>query len=207
MQLTPLKIEVTKERALSLIKEYKDVPYKEPTDKVIISILEYQLKKTKPIINVVDAMIRGGFNVDGAPDIVLAPLAATEIFCDSYDTNVFALYDKILEETNEDGEILRSIDPAGWDFEVGNIDRSVGWETSRALLPAIPPRIRPKSPKKHFVLWEAEWELMPQLGDPALLKQIHGPFFQVVNVWDLTKLEEKVLRGLIVDDEDSCEDV
>ncbi len=35
MQLTPLKIEVTKERALSLIREYKDAPYKEPTDKVI----------------------------------------------------------------------------------------------------------------------------------------------------------------------------
>jgi len=202
MQLTPLKIEVTKERALSLIKEYKDAPYKEPTDKVIISILEYQLKKTKPIINVADAMIRGGCNEAEAPNIVLAPLTSTEIYCNAMSPDTFILYDKTLEEINEDGDFIKSIDPNGWQFEVGNPDQGRAWDTSRALLPAIPPRIRPKNPKKHFVLWEANWELMPQLGDPALLKQIHGPFFQVVNVWDLTKLEEKVLRGLIVEDED-----
>lgn len=202
MQLTPLKIEVTKERALSLIREYKDAPYKEPTDKVIISILEYQLKKTKPIINVADAMIRGGCNEAEAPHIVLAPLTSTEIYCNAMSPDTFILYDKTLEEINEDGDFIKSIDPNGWQFEVGNPDQGRGWDTSRALLPAIPPRIRPKNPKKHFVLWEANWELMPQLGDPALLKQIHGPFFQVVNVWDLTKLEEKVLRGLIVEDED-----
>jgi hypothetical protein len=202
MQLSPLKIKVTKERALSLIKEYKDAPYKEPTDAVIISILEHQLKKTKPIINVADAMLRSGLNDNDAPNIALAPLTATEIYCAGYTKDSFILYDQIQEEEDEEGNRWNIMDPDGWKFEVGNVDISDAFDSSRALLPAIPPRIRPKSPKKHFVLWEAELELIPQIGDPALLKQIYGPFFQVVDVWDLTKMEEKVLRGLVVEDED-----
>ena len=67
---------------------------------------------------------------------------------------------------------------------------------SRAVVPAIPPRLRPKGSLARFhLLWEIEdWEDVP--GDPLLLRHLHGTLYAVLAQWDLTKLEQAVLRGL-----------
>lgn len=68
-----------------------------------------------------------------------------------------------------------------------------------AMVPLVPPPLRPKSHLKNFhILWEAEWRA-PQRTvspkDPALLKRIGGDLFAVVSIWDLTPLEQAVLSG------------
>lgn len=67
---------------------------------------------------------------------------------------------------------------------------------SRARVPFIPPQYRPKHDLRNYhILWEAEWQrAMPV--DPLLLKHIGGPFFTVLACWDLTPLEQAVMRGL-----------
>lgn len=61
-------------------------------------------------------------------------------------------------------------------------------------LPAIPPPFRPDRPLSEFhLLWEANWRPVPT-KDPMLLKHIDGPFYVVLAAWDLTPLEQAVMR-------------
>jgi hypothetical protein len=64
-----------------------------------------------------------------------------------------------------------------------------------AKLPSIPPQYRPDPAtlRDHHLLWEAEWLPVPP-GDPMLLKHVDGPFYVVLAAWDLTPLEQAVMR-------------
>lgn len=66
----------------------------------------------------------------------------------------------------------------------------------RARVPFIPPQHRPKHRLHNYhILWEAEWDRQPPV-DPLLLKHLRGPFFAVLAAWDLTALEQGVMRGM-----------
>lgn len=67
----------------------------------------------------------------------------------------------------------------------------------RAMVPLIPPALRPASDfKNFFILWEAEWQPDVAPKDPALLKHVGGDLYAVLAVWDLTELERAVLGGV-----------
>jgi hypothetical protein len=67
--------------------------------------------------------------------------------------------------------------------------------TGQAALPSIPPQYRPDPATlaDHHLLWEAEWRPVPP-GDPMLLKHVDGPFYVVLAAWDMTPLEQAVMR-------------
>ncbi len=77
---------------------------------------------------------------------------------------------------------------------------SVTGETTKALqaiVPVIPPELRPASLSAFHILFEAEWKEIPAPPgkDPALLKHIGGDLWALVAMWDLTDLERLVLQG------------
>ncbi len=82
-------------------------------------------------------------------------------------------------------------------FEVGTADEWNSVPRIRAVVPNVPPRLRPRAGLGNFhVLFEAEWGLDPEPPvDPALLKHIGGDLYAVIAVWDLTELERAVLAG------------
>lgn len=63
-----------------------------------------------------------------------------------------------------------------------------------ALVPTIPPHLRPDVLKDYYILWEAEWKRAAPV-DPMLLSKINDRFYTVVAQWDLTPLERSVLEG------------
>lgn len=63
----------------------------------------------------------------------------------------------------------------------------------RARVPLIPPRYRPAHAlRNYFLLWEAEWVSVPK--DPILLRDLGKNLYAVLAQWDLTPLEQAVLR-------------
>lgn len=63
----------------------------------------------------------------------------------------------------------------------------------RAVVPSIPPSLLPDGDlSKYHILWEAEWETIPV--DPMLLKHLGKNLYVVLATWDLTPLEQAVLR-------------
>lgn len=64
----------------------------------------------------------------------------------------------------------------------------------RAVVPTIPPQYRPASALSGYhILWEAAWQDVPH--DPFLLKRLANNLYVVLAQWDLTPLEQAVLRG------------
>ena len=64
----------------------------------------------------------------------------------------------------------------------------------RAMVPTIPPHLMPKHDlSNYFILWEAVWEPAPPV-DPMLLKHVGGSLYAVLAAWDLTPIEQAVLR-------------
>ncbi len=64
----------------------------------------------------------------------------------------------------------------------------------RALVPSIPPHLRPSKLEKYFILWDAVWTPAAPV-DPFLLKRISRDMFAIVAQWDLTAVERSVLEG------------
>jgi hypothetical protein len=66
----------------------------------------------------------------------------------------------------------------------------------RAMVPTIPPSIRPASNLDAYtILWEAEWQAVPP-RDPLLLRKLNGDLYVVLAMWDLTELERAVLGAV-----------
>jgi hypothetical protein len=62
-----------------------------------------------------------------------------------------------------------------------------------SVVPIIPPPYRRYSLRKYRILWEAAWESVTK--DPLLLEPLGGALYRVVAAWDLTPIEQAVLRG------------
>lgn len=65
----------------------------------------------------------------------------------------------------------------------------------KALTPMIPPSGLPTTGlSNYFILWDAVWTPAPP-ADPLLLKPLGGALYAIVFAWDLTPLEQAVMRG------------
>lgn len=65
---------------------------------------------------------------------------------------------------------------------------------AEAIVPTVPPQLRPDDLSKYFILWEAEWTAKAPV-DPLLLSKVNETLWAVVAQWDLTPLEQRVLEG------------
>lgn len=67
--------------------------------------------------------------------------------------------------------------------------------TKKAMTPIIPPSLRPVGDLSNFyILWDAVWQPAPPV-DPLLLKHLGGALYAILAAWDLTPLEQAVMRG------------
>lgn len=64
---------------------------------------------------------------------------------------------------------------------------------ARATVPIIPPPYRKYKIENYMILFDAAWENVT--GDPILLEPLGGALYKVVATWDLTPIEQAVLRG------------
>jgi hypothetical protein len=103
-------------------------------------------------------------------------------------------------QTKRDPHVNNRVDvmrfPEGT-FEPGEHDEWGSMPRIKAVVPNVPPRLRPRVGLGNFhILFEAEWGLDPEPPvDPALLRHIGGDLYAVVATWDLTELERAVLSG------------
>jgi hypothetical protein len=65
---------------------------------------------------------------------------------------------------------------------------------AKALVPTVPPHLRPDDLSKYYILWEAEWTAKAPV-DPLLLSKVNDAFYAVVAQWDLTLMEQRILEG------------
>lgn len=148
----------------------------------------WQIKRGQKVIDVQQAIVQGGLNEQGLPRLAIGRAHRPFVHC-----------------WNSDGRFVFSGEPRSWGMwsvQQRQIKRNisirfpggVGSASGKAQTPLVPAQHRPKgSLASYHILWEAEWQKVPPV-DPILLKHIDGPFYVALAQWDLTPLEQAVLR-------------
>jgi hypothetical protein len=162
----------------------------------------------KPVIDLALAMKAAGLNDQGLPRLAIARADERAIRWWAAGDSAPNAEGKWVWRSNgggrfEPGQMVRGsvqrrtrITPLPADtFDRGRVRRVYNVE---AIAPTIPPEHRPEGRLDRFhVLWEAVWQPAPPV-DPLLLRHLGGFLYVVLAEWDLTELEQAVLRGRIL---------
>lgn len=143
------------------------------------------LIRGKQVIDLNATMQRAGTFPDGLPKLAIGRADWPFVHCFWFEgKHVFSTRDSSWGRRRR-GETHVRIQMPG----------SAGRPSGKAQTPLIPPSLRPKgSLEGYHILWEAVWERQPPV-DPLLLKHIDGPFYVVLGAWNLTPMEQAVLRA------------
>ena len=163
------------------------------------------LSEERQIINIMDAFARAGEDKDGLPRLAITRADSQRILlarnwgagsCDMYPAELGGYY----QNRPYEGQVFQftSLSERESPFRRPSWDRKTTVAVNRftALVPNIPPRLRPPHDLKNYhLLWEAKWDIERPRSprDPALLKHLGGPLYAVLATWDLTPVEQAVL--------------
>lgn len=152
-----------------------------------------ELAKDRRVIDLAESIKLTGLDEQLRPKLAIAPAEAEFGYFRHH-------YSRFIFSGRENSHRLNAhLDFVVPNDSLGQLARTpwtqIQWSRLRAAVPAIPPRYRPlKGLRGYHVLWEAEWENVPK--DPLLLKRIGvSHLFAVIAQWDLTPVEQAVLRS------------
>jgi hypothetical protein len=167
-------------------------------DRAILAGYE-AIAKHKSVISLRPTLIAGGEDDEHRPRLAIARADEREIEMLRWNSGRVdyrghtewsdADYAEKTWNTNRDFQFMglfpeaENLGPRGW----GRIEAA-------AVVPHIPPGLRPDALERYQVLWEADWQ-RKQPVDPALLRHLRGDLYVVIATWDLTDLERAVLDG------------
>lgn len=162
----------------------------------------YEMKKGNALLDVYKVMKIAGLNDKEEPKLAISRADIKEvIFCKKdAGTGSFEMGD--------------GWNRKGWDTDINFPQKTfnIHWkrtegqpETSwqinkksiKTKVPIIPAELMPSGDlKNYYILWEPlEWEELPETKDPILLKRISENLFVILGSWDLTPLEQSIIRG------------
>ncbi len=156
-------------------------------DDVALARAYHALLRGKKVIDVALALEGAGLDHRGLPKLAIARADWPSVNCFRRDGRFVFTSRPWWHGRTPRGEVgVRVALPP-------NLDPS-----GRAQVPIVPPQFRPKGPLDNYhLLFEAVWEPKPT-RDPLLLQQIGAAdslLFGVLAAWDLTPLEQAVLRA------------
>lgn len=187
---------------LKLLEERKEKFLKVMKDSM------FHIKEGRNLIDVYVAMANAGLNEKSEPKLAIARADLREVAFEKRDTGTgnfgqVGRYGGI--EFNKDRvELPQNTFKNHWARQV---DERTGepsnWSIDKKLLktkvPIIPVELVPEGKlENYYILWEVStWEELPEANkDPFLLKRISENLFVILGAWEVTELEQAVLRGL-----------
>jgi len=190
MHTTTIKVDPT--QAAMILRKYKEHrAWATPVD-MEIARLASMIAKGKVIIRALESIRTAGMDEMGRPKLAIARADAKRCYLD----------------IRSDGSGIMHVDKREWlpanmaasrrfDFEAGTFGPGMRMRRCEAIVPHIPPDIRPKRGLANYhILFEAEWTRTYPV-DPMLLRRVGngGDTWIVVEAWELTEIERAVLSG------------
>lgn len=197
------KITMPKEQAKEEYKKYLEIlkTRKEKFLKIMKDSM-YHLKSGKNLLDVYVVMKNAGLTENNEPKLAIARADLREVCFQKRDTGAGYFggpgrYNQI--EWNKDCvELPQNTFDVHWPRIEGMTWR-IDKELLKTKVPIIPPELMPEGKlDNYYVLWEvSKWEEVPMANkDPFLLKRISQNLFVILGAWDVTELEQSVIRGL-----------
>ena len=209
MQNTPT-IEIDKEKAKEVYQEYLEAvktrkeEYLEQLKKVY-----HALSKGQKVIDVYEVFKQSGVNDKGEPKLAIVR-ADARLCVFRKNGNGSGMFSARIGKNNILPQTRYNVELAEGTFSPFEEDKTKSWWdderfTRRNIsspVPVCPPHLLPNSPlDRYHVLFEVkEWAEAKQMAgagrDPFLLRRINRNTFIVLAEWDLTEVEQAVIRGL-----------
>lgn len=149
------------------------------------------------VIDINLAMGLGGLDAQGHPRFAIVRANAPRTYLRRHGS----FYRFSSKSSDWDGRVKHAhIDVAAVHFGSRPLGAPHFWDmqNDEAQTPSIPPQHRPSGNLADYhILYEAEWRKVPPV-DPFLLKRIDGPFFLVLAAWNLSPLEQAILRTKLI---------
>ena len=208
------KIKMPKEAALEEWKKYNEL-LKKRKDKYLQDMKKamYQLKQGHELLDIYVVMEKTGVNKEHQPKLAIARADWKKVFFRKKDTGRGFFSGKQTDwYTSPDGHIdmppetfmnwARTQDDITMkDNTIRKADRwNIANQDLKATVPIIPSHLYPEGElKNYYILWEVDvWTDIkpPKKDDPILLKRITENLFVILGAWDVTDLEQSIIRGL-----------
>lgn len=171
-------------------KVVKEQPLKATRDDVSLYRALWQIKRGQKVIDLNRAIGMAARDSQGRPKLAIARADWPHVYCDG--SNEFFQFSTRTSHSwgrKAAGEVRVPLSA----FVSQQVPRDPSQIRCRAQVPLIPPSHRPDAALDNYhILFEAEWGNVSP--DPMLLRYIDGPFYVVLATWDLTPLEQAVLR-------------
>lgn len=197
------QIEMTKEEAKKEYDVYKDAV--KTNKEHYIEIMKkafYHLKNGRKIIDIYKAMKKAGIDKDGRPRLALSRADFVNCEFKKEDTGRGVFFSGSTWRNKNVSLSLPTDTFPAWEREevIRNNQKWMRIMESELItkVPLVPPLLKPKGSLENlYILWEPKtWELAPPARDPFLLRRLSENIFVVLAMWDVTPLEQSVIRGL-----------
>jgi len=197
------KISMPEDQAKEEWKKY-NLLLKKKKDKYLKTMKDamYHMKKGKELIDVYLITKKFGLNKKGLPRIAISRADIPEVYFRKRDSGTGRFE---MDNNRWSGDSYKD------DVELPQNTFGVHWERERegsswikkdrvkTKVPRVPIEIMPDGKlSNYYILWEVkEWEEIPPAKDPLLLKRISQNLFVILGAWEVTTLEQSIMRGNI----------
>lgn len=195
------KIKMPKEQAKEEWKKYVEL-LKKKKEKYLETMKKahYEMKQGRELIDVYKIMKDSGLNENKEPKLAIARADISKVVFKKRDAGTGTF--EMEEGWNRRGyrtdiELPQNTFKIHWDRQDPNNAWRILKEKITTQVPIIPAELVPDGDlKNHYILWEPlEWQELPETKDPILLKRISQNLFVILGSWDLTELEQSIIRG------------
>lgn len=197
------QIFIPEEQAKIEWKKYNEL-LKKRKDKhlQIIKQAMYFAKQGKTLIDIYETIKKGGLNKNNEPRLAIARADLHEVYLEKQDTGTICFNMKRGDYSKDNVTLPQKSFNIQWERQKNNDGTEDRWrilnKELKTKVPIIPAEIMPNGDlSNYYVLWEVkEWEKLPEIKDPFLLKRISENMFVILGAWDITELERAIIGGL-----------
>lgn len=193
-------IEMAREQARNEQKKYRHLLEKRKDKHLQILEASYsQLRRGRKLIDIYEVIKNAGLNTEGNPRLAIANLSLDTIFFNKVNERYAGAKGRGWYGSSRWNSLAVSLPDGTFPRWKVDSENQAGWniiETKiKTKTPIVPAEFMPVGTlKPYYVLWDVEkWENVPR--DPILLRRISRNIFAVLATWDLTPLEQAVIRG------------
>lgn len=198
------KIEISKEKAKEIYGDYLEA-VKTRKEKYLQDLKQvyYHLSKGNPVLDIYEVFKKSGVNESGEPKLAICQADARECYFRKRELGS-GTFSRFKDWGKAESVSLPSNTFPDWprgmikkEWGEGEIEGILRREV-KTTVPIVPAHLLPTGKlDNYYILWEvSEWNEVPIVADPFLLKRINDNAFIVLAEWDLTEVEQAVIRGL-----------
>jgi hypothetical protein len=194
------KIKIPKEQAKEEWKKYCEV-LKNRKERFLEVMKKsyYHMKEGNELIDIYKIMEDVGLNENGYPKLAIVRADSKECVFERTDegSGNFGYIGKWNQiEINSAIRLPQNIFKIHWE-RMENSTWQIKNKIVRTKVPIIPLELLPDGDlSNYYILWEANnWLPIPEKKDPLLLKRISENLFAILGSWEVTELEQSIIRG------------